>query len=49
MSDLKKCPFCGNEPTIRIFSGTEVNLITNVTIDLPPLEPYEVEEKYVRY
>ena len=37
------------QPTIRIFSGTEVNLITNVTIDLPPLEPYEVEEKYVRY
>ncbi len=37
------------QPTIRILSGTEVNLITNVTIDLPPLEPYEVEEKYVRY
>lgn len=37
------------QPTIRILSGTEVNLITNVTIDLPPLEPYEVAEKYVRY
>ena len=37
------------QPTIRIPSGTEVNLITNVTIDLPPLERYEVEEKYVRY
>lgn len=37
------------QPTITIKSGTEVNLITNVTIDLPPLEPYEVEEKYVRY
>lgn len=37
------------QPTIRIKSGTEVNLITNVTIDLPPLEPYEVEEKYMRY
>ena len=37
------------QPTIRIKSGTEVNLITNVTIDLPPLEPYEAEEKYVRY
>ncbi len=37
------------QPTIRIASGTEVNLITNVTIDLPPLEPYEVEQKYVRY
>ncbi len=37
------------QPTIRIPSGTEVNLITNVTIDLPPLERYEVDEKYVRY
>ena len=37
------------QPTIRIPSGTEVNLITNVTIDLPPLERYEVEEKYLRY
>ncbi len=37
------------QPTIRIPSGTEVNLITNVTIDLPPLEPYEVENKYLRY
>ena len=36
------------QPTIRIQSGTEINLITNVTIDLPPLDPYEVEEKYVR-
>ena len=23
MSDLKKCPFCGNEPTIRIFKGKD--------------------------
>ena len=37
------------QPTIRIPSGTEVNLITNVTIDLPPLERYEVDEKYLRY
>ena len=37
------------QPTITIKSGTEINLITNVTIDLPPLEPYEAEEKYVRY
>lgn len=37
------------QPRITIKSGTKVNLITNVTIDLPPLEPYEVEEKYVRY
>ena len=37
------------QPTNTIASGTEINLITNVTMDLPPLEPYEVEEKYVRY
>lgn len=37
------------QPTNKIKSGTEINLITNVTIDLPPLEPYEVEEKYVRH
>ncbi len=36
------------QPTIKIKSGTEINLITNVTIDLPPLEPYDVVEKYVR-
>lgn len=35
------------QPTNKIKSGTEVNLITNVTIDLPPMDPYEVEEKYV--
>ena len=37
------------QPTLRLLSGKEVNLITNVTIDLPPLEPYDVEQKYVRY
>lgn len=37
------------QATLRKFSGKEVNLITNVTIDLPPLEPYEAEEKYRRY
>lgn len=36
------------QPTITIQSGTEINLITNVTIDLPPMESYEPEEKYVR-
>lgn len=36
------------QPTNTIKSGTEVNLITNVTIDIPPLEPYEVTEKYIR-
>lgn len=36
------------QPTIRIKSGTEVKLITNLTIELPPLEPDKPEEKYVR-
>lgn len=36
------------QPTITIPSGTEINLITNITMELPPLEPYLVEEKYVR-
>lgn len=36
------------QPTIRIKSGTPVKLITNITMDLPPLEPYPVEQKYVR-
>ncbi len=36
------------QPTNTIKSGTEVQLITNVTIDIPPLESYNVTEKYVR-
>lgn len=36
------------QPTIRIKSGTEVKLITNLTIDLPPIEPVKPEEKYAR-
>ena len=36
------------QPTIRIKSGTEVKLITNLTIDLPPIEPAKPEEKYAR-
>lgn len=36
------------QPTIRIKSGTEVKLITNLTIEIPPIEPDKPEEKYVR-
>ncbi len=36
------------QPTIRIKSGTEVKLITNLTMELPPIEPVMPEEKYVR-
>ncbi len=36
------------QPTIRIKSGTEVKLITNLTIELPPIESVKPEEKYVR-
>lgn len=36
------------QPTNRIKSGTQVNLITNLTIDLPPMENVPVTEKYVR-
>lgn len=36
------------QPTIRIKSGTEVKLITNLTIELPPIEPDKPEEKYAR-
>lgn len=37
------------QPTIRIKSGTEVKLITNLTMEIPPLEPNPVTQKYVRY
>lgn len=36
------------QPTIKIKSGTKINLITNVTIDLPPAENVPVEAKYER-
>ena len=36
------------QPTIKIKSGTEVALITNLTIDIPPMENIPVTEKYVR-
>ncbi len=37
------------QPTITIPGGTEINLITNVSMSLPPLEPQEVESFYIRY
>ncbi len=36
------------QPTITIKAGTEINLITNLTIDLPPLEDQPVNQKYIR-
>lgn len=36
------------QPTIKIPSGKKVDLITNVSMELPPLEPYPVAKKYKR-
>ena len=36
------------QPTVRIASGKKVDLITNVSMDLPPLQPYPVDKKYKR-
>ncbi len=36
------------QPTIKIASGKKVNLITNVSMELPPMQPYPVEKKYKR-
>ncbi|MCQ2602753.1 MAG: TrbI/VirB10 family protein, partial [Clostridia bacterium] len=37
------------QPTITVKNGVEVDLITNVPLNLPPLEIPAVNEKYVRY
>lgn len=37
------------QPTITVKQGTAVNILTNVTIELPPLEPYPVTQKYLRH
>lgn len=37
------------QATLRKKSGEEVKLITNITMELPPIEPYPVEQKYVRH
>lgn len=36
------------QPTITISRGTVVNLITNRTLDIPPMENFPVTQKYVR-
>lgn len=36
------------QPTIKIPAGKEIKLITNVTMDIPPLDPYPVEQRYIR-
>ena len=37
------------QPTITIKSGTKIHLITNVSMDLPPVDNYPIKQKYVRY
>lgn len=36
------------KPTIKIKEGTEIKLITNVPLDLPPVEVHNATQKYVR-
>jgi type IV secretion system protein VirB10 len=36
------------KPTIKIKEGTEIKLITNVPLELPPVEVNQVTQKYVR-
>ena len=36
------------QPRISIAAGEEISLITNLTMELPPLDSYPVEEKYIR-
>jgi type IV secretion system protein VirB10 len=36
------------QPTITVKQGTEINVLTNVTIEIPPLEPYPAVKKYQR-
>ncbi len=36
------------KPTIKIKEGTEIKLITNVPLELPPVEVYRASQKYVR-
>ena len=36
------------KPTIKIKEGTEIKLITNVPMELPPVEVYQATQKYVR-
>ena len=34
------------QPTITIKAGTNINIVANTTLELPPLEPWEVAEPY---
>lgn len=36
------------KPTIKIKEGTEIKLITNTPLELPPVEVYRPTEKYIR-
>ena len=36
------------QPTIRIKQGTEIKLITNIPLELPPVEVNQVTQKYIR-
>lgn len=36
------------QPTLYKLNGSKVNLITNITMDIPPIEPFSAEQKYVR-
>ncbi|MBQ8680094.1 MAG: TrbI/VirB10 family protein [Treponema sp.] len=36
------------QPTITIKAGTNINIVANTTLELPPLEPWEVTEPYHR-
>ncbi len=37
------------KPTITIRQGTEIKLITNVALELPPVKVNPVTKKYVRF
>ena len=36
------------KPTIKIKEGTEIKLITNTPLELPPVEVFQATQKYVR-
>ena len=36
------------KPTIKIKEGTEIKLITNTPLELPPVEVYKATDKYIR-
>ena len=36
------------QPTLYKLNGSKVNLIINITMDIPPIEPFPSDQKYVR-